>query len=410
MSDIYDDMPPLVDSNPNMPQPRIPPPVDAAFMAGHTPAQNGFIGQGWNAPPPQNGFTGQGWNAPPPQNAFPGQGWNAPLPENAFAGQGWNAPMPQPYPPFQPAAQEEWARWAQYWQAQVAPAPPSVPSPYVPHQPMNPETAQHGLPRRSNSFSAPGPSNTQQQAAAWNVWGPLMFPNHARPPIQTFPSTSSHTPASAVSTTRSLPAAYVPPDWPGERPKSWRRGFKFKSGISSLLFRSKTVSRTPDPSTDSARLNLAPVLQYDRALILDLRRSQHLLMIPALGRPVVANDLMKPSTNPPTLFMRLYHTRLPWYIDVVPMGSGSYVTLGDLFMTICQFLAGPIRNEDYYNDELDIEDKEQLRLAWESRCNNKKERMEGVKRVDFLREKYMFLGLTRGKNGMWQLRTGKGDP
>lgn len=79
-------------------------------------------------------------------------------------------------------------------------------------------------------------------------------------------------------------------------------------------------------------------------------------------------------------------------------------------MTICQFLAGPIRNEDYYNDELDAEDKEQLRLAWEARCNNKKERMEGVKRVDFLREKYIFLGLTPGKNGMWQLRTGKGDP
>lgn len=270
---------------------------------------------------------------------------------------------------------------------------------------MNPETVQPNI-RRRNSIGATGPYNAQQ-AAAWNAWGPLMFPNQARPPIQTFPSTSSYTPSSAVSMTRSLSAAYVPPDWPGERPKSWRRGFKFKSGISSLLFRSKSVSRPPDPSTDSAQLDLAPVLRHDRAVILDLRRSQHLLVIRALGRPVVANDLMKPSTNPPTLFMRLYHTRLPWYIDVVPLGNGSYVTLDDVFMTICQFLAGPIRNEDYYNDELDAEDKEQLRLAWETRCNSKKERMEGVKRVDFLREKHMFLGLARGKNGMWQLRTGK---
>lgn len=160
-------------------------------------------------------------------------------------------------------------------------------------------------------------------------------------------------------------------------------------------------------STDSARLHLASVLRHENAIILDLRRSQHLLMIQALRRPVVANDLMQPSTNPPTLFMRLYHTRLPWYIDVVPLGNGSYVTLGDLFMTMCQFLAEPIRNEDYYNDELDAGDKEELKRAWEGRCNNRRERMEGVKRVDFLRGKYMFLGLSRGKNGMWQLRTGK---
>lgn len=362
MNDIYNDMPPLVDANTRMPQPKIPPPAGASFMTGH----------------------------PPPQNAF--------------ASQGWNAPMSQPYPPFQAAAQDEWARRAQYWQA---PAPPSMPSPYVPHMSMNPETAQHSFRGRSNSFSGFGPSNAQQQAAAWSAWGQSMPYDHARPPIQTFPSTSSHTPGSAISSTRSLSATYAPLDWPGERPRSWRRDFKFKSGISSLLFRSKSVSRQPNASTDSARLNLASVLRHDKSVILDLRRGKHLLTIRALDRPVVANDLMQPSTNPPTLFMRLYHPRLPWYIDIMPSTNGSYVTLEDVFMTICQFLAGPIRREDYYNDELDAEDREELKQAWESRCNNRKERMEGVKRVDFLREKYMFQGLSRGKNGMWQLHTGK---
>ncbi|KAG2156947.1 uncharacterized protein EDB93DRAFT_1079192 [Suillus bovinus] len=231
------------------------------------------------------------------------------------------------------------------------------------------------------------------------MWG-------ARPPIQTFPSTSSYISTSAVSMTQSLSATYMPPDWPGERPKSWRRGFKFKSGISSLLFRRKSVSRLLDASTDSARLKPASVLREEN-IIFDLRCSQPVIMIRTLGRPAVTNDLMLPSTNPPTLFMRLYHTRLPWYIDIRPMGNGSYVTLSDLLMGICQFLAGPIRNEDYYNDELDAEDREELKRAWVERCKNKKERMEGVKRVDFLREKYMFLGLTRGKRGMWELCTGK---
>ncbi|KAG1788749.1 uncharacterized protein HD556DRAFT_1244745 [Suillus plorans] len=230
----------------------------------------------------------------------------------------------------------------------------------------------------------------------------------ARPPIQAFPSPSSYPPASAVSETQSLCTAYVPPYWPGERPKSWRYGFKFKSGISSLLFRRKSVSRPPDPSTDSARLKLDSILRDDKDVILDLRYSQHSIIIRELRRPVVANDLMRPCTNPPTLFMRIYHSRLPWYIDVVPSGNGSYVTLGDVFMHICQSLARPICYDDYYNDELDADDREELKQAWQERCNSKKERMEGVKQVDFLREKYMFLGLTRGKNGMWQLSTGKG--
>lgn len=360
MNGIYDDMPPLVDSNAGMPQPNIPHPPGATIMGGY----------------------------PPPQNAYPGPGWNA--------------PMAYPYPPFQnqAAAQEEWAKWNHYLQAQAAPERPSMPSPYVPHLPMNPETAQHDPRRRSNSFSAAFPP----QAAPWNAWGPSMSHNHARPPIQTFPSTSSHTPSSAVSMSRPLSTSYVPPDWPGEPPKSWRRDFKFRSGISSL-FRGKSVTRLPDASTDSARLTLASVLRHDKAITLDLRHSQHLLRIHALQRPVVANDLMQPATNPPTRFMRIYHTRLPWYIDVMPIGNGSYVTLGDLFMVLCQFLAERIRNEDYYNDVLDAEDRGALKQAWERRCRNKKERMDGVKRVDFLREKYMFLGLTRGKSGMWQLRT-----
>lgn len=142
-------------------------------------------------------------------------------------------------------------------------------------------------------------------------------------------------------------------------------------------------------------------------VILDLRRSQHTLVFRALDRQVFATDLMLPTTDPPTTFMRLYHTRLPWYIDVVPSGNGSYVTLGDLFTAICQTLALRIRREEYYTDQLDHEDRQSLKLAWDERCRNQEERMDGVKRVDFLRGKYMFEGLTRGKHGMWQLRTGR---
>ncbi|KAG1748449.1 uncharacterized protein EDB91DRAFT_1245145 [Suillus paluster] len=377
MNNIYDDMPGLVDADANM-QPGIPPPPGATFMAAY------------------------------------------PRPHNIHAG--WNAAIPHPYPsyppfPTQSAAQEQWARWTQYWQAH-APQPPSMPSPYIPHPPLNEPVrgrlAQHAPRGRSNSASAALPSNSQQLASTWGAWNPSHFQNHARPPIHSFAtypiaSASLHTPASAVSMSRSLSASYVPPDWPGDPPKSWRRDFKFKSGFSSL-FRSKSVSRLPDESTDSAHLNLVAILRNDKVkppALLDLRRSQYTLIIRALERPVFANDLMQPTTNPPTTFMRLYHGRLPWYIDVVPSGNGSYVTLGDFFMAVCQSLSTRIRREEFYNDELDRDDREELKQAWEERCGTEEERMDGVKRVDFLRGKVMFQGLTRGKSGMWQLRTGR---
>ncbi|OAX35731.1 hypothetical protein K503DRAFT_696449 [Rhizopogon vinicolor AM-OR11-026] len=289
-----------------------------------------------------------------------------------------------------------------------------MPSPYIPHAPI-PETwgnVPHGPLRRAYSLSAAYPQNPQPRAAQWNAWQPPPFHNHVGTqniPFPAYSNASSHTPASAVSMSRPLSMSYVPPDWPGEAPKSWRRGFKFKSGFSSL-FRSRSVSRLPDESTDSAMLNLAPILQYDRGyppVILDLRRSVSLLVFRGLDRHVFASDLMQPTTDPPTAFMRLYHTRLPWYIDVVPSVNGSYVMLGDLFTAICQALARRIRGEEYYNDVLDHEDREALRLAWDERCRSQEERMDGVKRVDFLRGKYIFEGLTRGKHGMWQLRTGR---
>lgn len=204
---VYDDMPPLVDANPN-PQPNIIPPRAGATFTGH------------------------------------------PTPHNVQAG--WNYTMPQPYPPFQVQSvpQGQFAGWSHYWQAPAVPQPPSMPSPYIPHASFPQTWGGQQVPiRRANSLSAAYPPHSQPRASQW-TWEPLSFHNHARPPIRSFPthpsmSSHTHTPASAVSMTRSLSSSYVPPDWPGEPPKSWRRDFKFKSRFSSL-FRSRYITRPPD--------------------------------------------------------------------------------------------------------------------------------------------------------------------
>jgi len=202
--DTFDDMPPLVEANP---QPNIPPPPGATFTAP-----------------------------------------SHPTPHNAQAG--WNSSMPQPFPPFptQLAAQDQWARWSRHLQGTAAPETSSMPSPYIPHAtfPQSWGDAQQGPIRRASSLSAAHPPPyPQQQASSWNAPSSWPFHIYVRPPMYsfpTYPSARSHTPSSMPSTPRSLSGPYVPPDWPGEPPKSWRRDFRFKSRFMSL-FRSKSVPR-----------------------------------------------------------------------------------------------------------------------------------------------------------------------
>jgi hypothetical protein len=284
--DVYDDMPPLVEAGTNF-QPHIPPPHGARFTAGHPTTHNMQ-----NIPPPQGAAFMAGHpmphnmqNIPPPQGAAfmaghpmphnmqnipPQQGAafmaGHPMPHNMqnmppqqgatfMAGHptlhhmhaGWNPNMHQPYPfPTQAAPREQWPTQYQHWQGAAPPGPLSMPSPYIPHG-LPPETWGNPRPgplRRTNSHPAAFPSNAQQRAQQWNAWEPRPLHNHAQiyPPPTPHSSAISHTPRSTVSLNRSLSASYVPPDWPGERPKSWRRDFKFKSGFSSL-FRTRSIPR-----------------------------------------------------------------------------------------------------------------------------------------------------------------------
>lgn len=113
-----------------------------------------------------------------------------------------------------------------------------------------------------------------------------------------------------------------------------------------------------------------------------------------------------PATDPPTPWMRLYNSRLPWYIDIAT-GDGRCITLGEFFLQLSAALERQISRSDYYNDDLDEHDRQTLSEAYYARCRDEAERMGGMRRVDFLRGKVFFEGLTRGKNGMWRLRAGR---
>ncbi|KAF9218675.1 hypothetical protein BS17DRAFT_719864 [Gyrodon lividus] len=216
-----------------------------------------------------------------------------------------------------------------------------------------------------------------------------------------------HTPSSTLSHSTTTSSS-VPPRVAYERPGQWRRDFKFKFGLASIFRTRSNNTRAFDELTDSSKLNLHPFLRYGKSsppTIYDLRHNPLTLVFRELDRPPLAVDMDHSATLPPTQYMRLYHPRLPWYIDVTANGA-PYISLADFFQQLFAALDKQISKYDFYNNDLDDEDRQTLTRAYLERCRDNAECMQGVKRIDFLRGKIEFKGLTRGKNGMWRLKTG----
>ncbi|KIJ11723.1 hypothetical protein PAXINDRAFT_171670 [Paxillus involutus ATCC 200175] len=378
MDDMWADMPPLVNANNGSGPRSIPPPPGATvFSGGQAPCA-----------------------APMPTPQYP---WGAALPGNHHA----------PHPPT------PYAAWDQYCSPQAYPHQ-TMPSPYIPHQPMLAEAQAHDqfALRRAHTLAA-APSSIRKRAnslhgnSPWPSQGDLspLYDHHARKPdVQAFApySAAMHTPSSTLSRSTSssgYPGVYY------ERPGHWRRDFKFKSGLASMFRSWSNNSRAVDEFTDSSKLNLHPFLHHDRSnppTIYDVRRNPLMLVFRDLDRPPLASDMDHSATLPPTRYMRLYHPRLPWYIDITANGT-PFISLADLFQQLFAALDKGLSKNDFYNNDLDNEDRQKLTQAYYERCRDNAERMQGVKRVDFLRGKFEFEGLTRGKNGMWRLKTGTAE-
>jgi hypothetical protein len=126
-----------------------------------------------------------------------------------------------------------------------------------------------------------------------------------------------------------------------------------------------------------------------------------------LRRPVTRYDLQAFATEPPMPLMRLYHARLPWYIDVVatdPVGA----TLQDVFDTLWRFLHARIHRSDFYNNDVGEDERSKIARSFRARCGaDESEIARGVRRVDFLMRDCTFLGLAKGRDGMFEMKTRK---
>ncbi|KNZ73612.1 hypothetical protein J132_10700 [Termitomyces sp. J132] len=103
--------------------------------------------------------------------------------------------------------------------------------------------------------------------------------------------------------------------------------------------------------------------------------------------------------------MRLFHPLLPWYIDVFKSVDNG-VTVQDVIMHVYFQLQTQINARHYFNEELRSGTRERITEAYTQRTQGQdQEKMKGIKKVDYLEEKNIFVGLVRTRNGLWEMKT-----
>ena len=218
------------------------------------------------------------------------------------------------------------------------------------------------------------------------------------------------------------------------RPRDWRPDYNPRSRIASIMTLGKHRSDVPGayirpslsvPSptltlthadyTDPVKRSLSALISYkpgEPSMYWNLRyppQPEEIEFTKLNNRRYNDIDMVQLATSPPADQLRLYHPRLPWYIDVFKTAPNG-ITVKDVLWAISHQLSSQIHQRHYYNEELDDAHRGVLSAAFSDRCSDTRvEREKGILQVDFLADKYVLLGLVKGKNGMWELKTGEED-
>ncbi|KAF7759667.1 hypothetical protein Agabi119p4_11362 [Agaricus bisporus var. burnettii] len=200
------------------------------------------------------------------------------------------------------------------------------------------------------------------------------------------------------------------------RPRDWRPDYCPKLGTSLYLKLSRARSEG-DAYEDSVKRSLHSLLEYtphSPPLALDLRYKVKGRSGAILSQRVIRKfnsgdnvDFGQPALSPHASRIRLYHPKLPWYVDI-HQSNALGVTLEDVLVQLSSQMRTPIRNRHYYNDSLNDKARAALGQRYSERTEGRENMgLKGVTQVDFLGEKFVMEGLVRGDKGLWEIKTGK---
>lgn len=132
------------------------------------------------------------------------------------------------------------------------------------------------------------------------------------------------------------------------------------------------------------------------------------VIFPTLDRPHNEIDMAQLAFQPSAQFMRLVHPRLPWYVDVTPTHANG-ITVGNILEALMARLSVPIHGRHYWTEALSAGERKMISDAFAQRAAGRPEVIsQGVCFVDFLGDRYVFLGLARTTKGLWEIKTTRG--
>ena len=213
------------------------------------------------------------------------------------------------------------------------------------------------------------------------------------------------------------------------RPRDWRPDFDARAGLASYM------PRLPKATDVKGWLSSFSIwytlINYYTEYADPIRRTLHPLLLYSPNHPPVYHDLRDhPLTleyiefrnlqrdhndidfaqlvlQPSFSFLRLFHPRLPWYIDI-QQSHPNGVTVYDVFSQMNQQLHQPIQGKHFWNEDLAESDRSSISAAFQARCKGDPRKIaSGVLRVDFLGKKPIFEGLSRSSKGLWEIKTAK---
>ncbi|KAG5735947.1 hypothetical protein E4T56_gene1930 [Termitomyces sp. T112] len=408
-----DDMPQLVD-RPGGGGGFIPPPPNAHFEQQ----------EGYN-PFPGAAQANPGWVPPATAPSWINYGPQSPSPWTAGAGAGWpNAsPVPwSPYPHPTPASS-----WGEYTPATGGPAMPGLGQPIGPTRYFNvgaengdqhAEWPQNAGPERSRRPSFGGHSPNYEEV-------PLNRTHSQNPPYQFTPRSNGYGGGSPLQRSLSTGATVRRRRSQSRVRNPFAREYLEQYNSENLARRPRDwrpdypktlIPRVPRPWSDieefkdSIKRTINPILDYNTQgphVIYNLWSYPHpqTLSFPILRRIYNYIDFAQLATNPPVDQMRLFHPLLPWYIDVFKSVDNG-VTVQDVIMHVYFQLQTQINARHYFNEELRSGTRERITEAYTQRTQGQdQEKMKGIKKVDYLEEKNIFVGLVRTRNGLWEMKT-----
>ncbi|KAF9522182.1 hypothetical protein CPB83DRAFT_139071 [Crepidotus variabilis] len=196
-----------------------------------------------------------------------------------------------------------------------------------------------------------------------------------------------------------------------KRPLDWRQDYKpsFTSYIPGL---GKSKSEVAD-WVDPVRRSFHPLLLYTQqnppvyCNLIETPFHTSSIEFLNLSRPHNDIDFAQLACQPSAPFLRLYHPRLPWYIDIRQVHPNG-ITVLDVLSQMHAQLHTPIHGRHFYNEDLSDIERTEITRAFQNRCRTDPALISrGVLQLDFLGKRVVFEGIVRGPRGLWEIKLSK---